>query len=71
MPPILPLPNAVSEMFAQVMTTGQLTQADRYGLMAMMLTDLETDEERQAIDRLLYALRQGHIQVVNELSTLR
>jgi len=70
MPPIRLLPSAIVEMFAQVTNTGKLTLADRYGLLAALLDDSITEEERQMIDRLLYALRKGRIQIVNEISTL-
>jgi len=70
MPPVRLLPSAIVEMFAQVTNTGKLTLADRYGLLAALLDDSITEEERQMIDRLLYALRKGRIQIVNEISTL-
>jgi len=70
MPPVLLLPSAIVEMFAQVSETGKLTLADRYGLLAALLDESITEEERQMIDRLLYALRKGRVQIVSELSTL-
>ncbi|HIK14146.1 MAG TPA: hypothetical protein IGS53_02410 [Leptolyngbyaceae cyanobacterium M33_DOE_097] len=70
MPPVRLLPSAIVEMFAQVSETGKLTLADRYGLLAALLDESITEEERQMVDRLLYALRKGRVQIVNELSTL-
>ncbi|MBD3882579.1 hypothetical protein IFO70_12480 [Phormidium tenue FACHB-886] len=61
---------ALAELFAQVSLSGQITLADRYGLMAALLTDSLADEERYAIDRLLYAVRRGRVRVVNDLSAL-
>jgi len=71
----MPLPNslldfAFAELFAQASVSGQITLADRYGLQAVLLQESLGDEERFAIDRLLYAVRKGRIKIVNELSTL-
>ncbi len=57
------LPNAVSDMFAQVSNSGKLTQTDRYGLMAAMLSESLENEDREAIERLLYAVRRGRLSV--------
>ncbi len=62
-PPICLLPNAVSDMFAQASNSGKLTQGDRYGLMAAMLSDSLANEDREAIERLLYAVRRGRLSV--------
>ncbi len=64
------LPGAISELFAQVSCSGQLTLADRYGLMAALLEESLTEEERASIDRLLRASYRGRMKVVNELSVL-
>ncbi|MFB2922464.1 MULTISPECIES: hypothetical protein [Aerosakkonema] len=64
------LPNAISELFAQVSASGRLTLADRYGLMAAMLDESLEEEQRSAIDRLIRALYKGRIVVVDELSTI-
>jgi hypothetical protein len=70
MPPVTLLPSAISELFAQVSVTGKITLADRYGLMAAMLSESISEEEIDCIDRLLHALRKGRVQVVDELSTI-
>lgn len=62
------LPYALSELFAQVSTTHTVTQADRFGLLAALLEEHLSDDDRQALDRILYAVRKGHIQMVSELS---
>lgn len=64
------LPGAISDLFAQVSSSGQITLADRYGLMAALLDDALTEEERRCIDRLLHAFQRGRVKVVNELSYL-
>jgi hypothetical protein len=64
------LPGALSDLFAQVSQTGQITLADRYGLMAAILDDGLSDEERASIDRILRATRQGRMQIIDELSFL-
>jgi hypothetical protein len=63
------LESALSELFAQATESGQLTLADRYGLMAALLKQGSlTDEERYVIDRMLYAAQRGRLRVVNDLS---
>jgi hypothetical protein len=64
------LPGAISDLFAQISSSGKITLADRYGLMAALLDDSLTEEERASIDRLLRAIRRGRMQVVNEISVL-
>ncbi len=62
------LPTALPELFAQSSSTGTLTLADRYGMMATILSTHSTQEDLHLVDRLLYALRRGRIQMVDELS---
>ncbi|MFG3819489.1 hypothetical protein [Limnothrix redekei] len=69
-PPVRLLPFALSELFAQVTATGRLTLADRYGLLAALLDDSITEEERASIDRLLRSIRRGRVEIVSDLSTL-
>jgi len=64
------LPNALSEMFAQVSVTGQITLADRYGLLAAILTNAASEDEMRSVDRLLRAFCRGRLKVVDELSAL-
>lgn len=64
------LPDALSELFVQASRTGCLTLADRYGLMAAVLDESLSDENRNAIDRLLRAVCKGRIMVVEEISSL-
>lgn len=68
--PVRLIPGAISDLFAQVTISGKITLADRYGLMAAVLEDSMTEDERSAIDRLLRALSRGRIQVVNEISSI-
>lgn len=62
------IPGAIADLFAQVSCSGKITLADRYGLMAAILEDSITQEERESIDRLLRAFRKGRMQMVNEIS---
>lgn len=64
MPPINLLPGAINELIASVTDTQQLTLLDRYGLMAAILDENATEEERRSIDRLIRSLVRGKIQVV-------
>lgn len=65
------LPGAIADLFAQVSRSGKITLADRYGLMAALLDDSLSQEERDAIDRMLYSLYRGRMKVVNEISSCR
>jgi hypothetical protein len=65
------LPNGLSELFVQVVNTRKITLADRYGLMALLCKESTSDEELQVVNRILYALRQDRIQVIDDLSTLK
>lgn len=70
-PKVQLLQSALSDLFAQVNTTGQLTLADRYGLMAAILDESLSEEERRCIDRLLRAVFRGRIKIVDYLSSLQ
>lgn len=62
------IPGAVSDLFVQVISSRKITLADRYGLLAALLEDSLTEEERASIDRILYALHRGRVEVVDEIS---
>lgn len=66
--PINLLPSALSDLFAQVMTSGKLTVADRYGLLAALLDEKITHDDLHNIDRLLRSIRRGRVAIVEELS---
>jgi|GEM_PF-280699 len=65
------LPSAIADLTAQVAQTRQITLADRYGLMAAILSDSLQEEEREAIDRLLRAVCRGRFYIVDELSAIQ
>lgn len=67
---ILPLPGALSALFSQACLTKQLTLADRYGLMAILLLGEIDEDDRRCIDRLLYAVRRGRVKMTNEISAV-
>ncbi|HEY9706757.1 MAG TPA: hypothetical protein V6D48_00995 [Oculatellaceae cyanobacterium] len=62
------IPGALSDLFAQVSSSGKITLADQYGLMAALLEESLTSEERASLNRLLHAFRRGRLKVVNEIS---
>ncbi|MEB3211757.1 MAG: hypothetical protein VKL39_10390 [Leptolyngbyaceae bacterium] len=64
------LPSAIGEITAQVARSKEITLADRYGLMAAILSDSLKEEERDAIDRLLRAVCRGRFTIVNDISAL-
>jgi hypothetical protein len=68
LPQIRLIPGALSDLFAQVSSSGRITLADQYGLMAALLEEELAEHERASIDRLLYALKRGRLKVVREIS---
>lgn len=70
MSPINLLPTAISDLFAQASSSGKITLADRYGMMAALLEGTASEEEMHSIDRLLRAVCRGRVQVVSELSAI-
>ena len=70
MPPVHLLPSALSDLFAQATTSGRITLADRYGLLAAIFDESLSDEERYTIDRLLRSVCRGRIKIVDELSVI-
>lgn len=70
MPLINLLPGAVYAIIASVGNNNYLTQADRYGLMAAILDESLSEDERKSIDRLLRAVALRRIHVVDELSAI-
>ena len=67
---IQPIPGAISEILACVSDTGNLTIADRYGLMAAILDESLEDEDRNSMNRLLRSVLRGRVKMVNELSAM-
>ncbi len=67
--PVL-LPGALSDLFAQVTSSGCMTKADRYGLMAALLDEQLGSEERTVIDRLLRAVCRGRLAIADDISAI-
>lgn len=65
------LPSAIADLTAQVAQSRKITLADRYGLMAAILSDSLGSEERDAVDRLLRAVCRGRFCIVDELSAIQ
>ncbi|MEG4860366.1 hypothetical protein QUB75_22930 [Microcoleus sp. K1-B6] len=68
MSPVNLLPGAINELIATVTDTHCVTKADRYGMMAAILDESISEEERGSLDRLIRSLVKGRIQVSEELS---
>lgn len=62
--PLQLIPGAISEILASSSETGTLTLADRYGLLAAILDESLAEEERRAVNRLLFAVRKGRVRVI-------
>lgn len=63
LPPIRLLPGSIAEMLATASETGQISQADRYGLMAAMFEESLDEDEIRALNRLLRAINRGKIKI--------
>ncbi len=59
------IPGSIAAILASSRIAGSITTADRYGLLAATLDESLSQEEREAIDRLLYAIRRGKIKIVD------
>ncbi|MEG4519999.1 MULTISPECIES: hypothetical protein [unclassified Microcoleus] len=70
MSPVNLLPGAINELIATVTDTHCVTKADRYGMMAAILDESISEEERGSLDRLIRSLVKGRIQVSDELSII-
>ena len=64
------LPGAINELMVSVSDHRVITKADRYGLMAAILDESLSEEDRRSVDRLLRSILRGRIQVVDDLSAL-
>ena len=63
MPQVKLLPGAINEIMASVAENYSLTKSDRYGLMAAILDDATSEEERRSVDRLLRSVVKGRVKV--------
>jgi hypothetical protein len=70
-PPLRLLPGSIAEILATASETGQISQADRYGLMAAICEESLDEEEVRAINRLLRAINRGKIKVSEQLTAHR
>lgn len=55
------------ELFAHVVHTHQISFADWYELMTAPIDSSFTQEDEDLISRLIYAVRQGWVKVVDEV----
>jgi hypothetical protein len=60
------LESAISELFAEAIQKGHITLPESCGLVAALLTHSLSEDERDLINRLLYAVRRGRLKVVDE-----
>lgn len=68
--PIYLIPGAIADLFIDVTRSSTIKLADRYGLLAAMFDEALDEDERQAIDRLLRAIKRGKVKVVDDLSEI-
>lgn len=55
----------MAELVFQACHTGVLTPENRKQLQSVLLQPFVSEEERSAIDRLLYAIRRGWLSLTN------
>ncbi|MCW6036238.1 hypothetical protein K4A83_08130 [Spirulina subsalsa FACHB-351] len=67
LPPVQLIPGSISEILVAASETGQITTADRYGLLAAVCEESLPEEDARAINRLLRAIRKGKIKVVDRM----
>ncbi|HIK31164.1 MAG TPA: hypothetical protein IGS17_08355 [Oscillatoriales cyanobacterium M59_W2019_021] len=65
LPQVQLLPGAIAEILASVADTGYLTVGDRYGLMAAILDESLTEEERRGANRLIRAVLRGRVKLTD------
>ncbi|CAD5983004.1 hypothetical protein PCC9214_05102 [Planktothrix tepida] len=70
-PPICLIESALSELFVKVNETGQITLADRYGLLAAIFDESLTEEELRSLSRIYRSIARKQIEVVDEISSLQ
>lgn len=63
MPYLQPLPGSIAAIFADSAQSRTLTQDDRYGLLAAIITEAIDEEERLALDRILHSVRRGRLAI--------
>ena len=61
--PLKLLPGSIASILAEVANSKCLTESDRYGLMAAIFDENLSDDERRAINRILYSVMRGRITV--------
>jgi hypothetical protein len=59
------LSTAISNLYAQVINTRKITPADRQVLLEAINTQDLGEDERQAIDRVLWSASRGRMQFVD------
>jgi len=64
---VSPLNSATAELFTQVTHKGQISPSDRSDLMTALSNTSLSTQEKDLIKRLLYAVRRGRLQVIEEL----
>jgi hypothetical protein len=60
------IPGVISDLFAQVSTSGKIARDDHYLLSKALLEDSLTEDERESIKRVLHALKRGQLKLEQE-----
>ena len=59
-------PSSITALFSEIVLSGKITPAVHSRIMAALLEEKLNEEEKASIKRLLYALRRGRLQIVEE-----
>ena len=60
------LPYAISDLYAEVCESGQITMADRLVLRVALVNNFLSEDELVLIDRMFYFVRRGGLKMLNE-----
>lgn len=70
-PPVCLIESALSELLVEIQETGQLTLADRYGLLAAIFDENLTEEELRSLCRIYRAIAKKQVLVVDKISKVQ
>jgi hypothetical protein len=57
-------PHSIADVYAQASISGSLTKAHRFRIRSVLLTGRMDEESQRCVDRLVYAVRRGRVQLM-------
>ena len=58
----------LQDIFSRSSIAGEITRADRYGLMNLLMDDRLSEDDLTLLDRLLQGVRRGRIKLVDDIA---